>query len=60
MTDSNLKKILIDEINSLVDDKLTDLEYWMDRIDEGDIDIADAQNIIDDIMPYLSIEINFD
>lgn len=60
MSLSELKKILTEEIEQFLDEKLSDVDYWMDHIEEGTLELEDAQIIVEEILPMTNVEVIYD
>lgn len=57
MSESELKDILVDELQNFVDEKLADIDYWVEKIDEGELSRDDVDHIIDNVLPYMRVQL---
>lgn len=57
MSESELKDILVDELQNFVDEKLSDIDYWVEKIDEGELSRDDVDHLIDNVLPYTRVQL---
>jgi len=55
MIESELREFVIDELQTFVDEKLSDIDYWVERFEEGDLTRDDFEIMRDEIFPYSQI-----
>lgn len=57
MSESEIKDILVDELQKFVDENLSDIDYWVEKIDEGEISRDDVDHLIDNVLPYARVQL---